>query len=293
VSSTSAPEPDAAGRDALLEALEVPRNARIAVAVGMVTAVLVALFFLGVLAGGEPGDPALYYLGLAMVVFVSTTLLAASVLTVRRALALTAHPASLVRKAAIGGLLGGIAWLGAAGAALVIATAASGGASTARTVAGFLLPWAPLLSLSGAWAVHTRYKRATSIRPLSAAGALLAVPGALVVADLGALELTVLLARPGPPGTSVPGLFLVGVSLLASGHALQGAAALSATRSAVPTLLTVAPLAGLASLALLGPGPAGIAAVAAALGLTWLGACWTLRGVADDEVPTGPDPFAS
>lgn len=290
MSSTPAEDTDPGGRAALLEALEVSRNARLGLVVGAAVAVLVTGFFLGVVAGGDPGEPTPYYLGLAFVVFVSTALLAASALTARRALALAVHPASVVRRAATVGLLGGLCWLGAAAALAVAATEAGGleAAGAGRTVAGYLLPWAPLLTLGGVWAVHTRTKRETPVRPLGALGALLAVPGAVVVADLAALELSVLVADAVPPGSRVRAVFVGGAALLVAGHALQATAAALAGRSRLAVLLAAGPLAGLAGLVALGPGAASLAAIAAGCAVAWLGVPRSLRTVADEAVPASP-----
>jgi hypothetical protein len=278
---SDAADTQATGREALLDALEVSRYGKLGVAFGFVFAVALTVFFVVVLAGGQTTQPAPYYLGLSFVVFVSVSMLSVGVLTGRRALHLAVAPASIVRRSATGGLLGGLCWLGGAAA---LATGAPG-------LAGSLLPWAPLLSLFGVWAVHTRYKRTTPVRPLAAAGALVAVPGALVVADLVALNLPALLAADGPVEVaSKQRLFLVGAGLLGGGHALQALTALLGDGDwQVPVLLGVAPLAGLAGFLALG-GPVALAVLAAGFGLAWLPVNWWLRGVSDAEVPAGtPD----
>ena len=293
----SAPDPDAGGREALLRALEVPRNARLAAVIGVVLSLSVTLLFLGVHAGWQSREPLPYYVGLTFVVFVSTTLLAASVLTVRRAIALTVHPASLVRRGAGIGLLGGLAWLAAA-AALGLLVAGGGVApagtaravaadSTAATVAGWVLPWAPLLSLGAGWAVYTRYKRTTPSRPVGMVAGLLAVAGSLVMADLAALDLSLLVAWPGPPRTDVPVLFLVGAGLYAAGHALLGLMAVLAVPSARNVLFGVGPLLGVAALLGFGPGPVGLAIFAALTGVTTTAVGLSLRTVEEADVPAG------
>ena len=291
------PEADAAGREALLRALDVPRNARVAGVVGVVTSLVVTLLFLGVHAGWQSREPLPYYVGLTFVVFVSTTLLAASVLTVRRAIALTVHPASLVRRGAGFGVLGGLAWLAAA-AALGLLVAGGGVApagtaravaadSTAATVAGLVLPWAPLLSLGAGWALYTRYKRVTPIRPVGMVAGLLAVGGAVVIADLAALDLSLLLAWPGPPRTDVPVLFVAGAGLYVAGHALLALLAVLAEPTARGVHFGVGPLLGLAGLLGFGPGPLGVAIFSGLVGVTTIAIGWSLRDVAEADVPAG------
>lgn len=278
-------ETPTAGREALLSALEVTRYGKLGVAFGFVFAVALTVFFVVVLAGGQTTQPAPYYLGLSFVVFISMSILAVGVLTGRRALHLAITPASIVRRSATGGVLAGLCWLGAAAA---LAAGATG-------LAGALLPWGGLLSLFGVWAVHTRYKRTTPIRPLAAAAALVAIPGALVVADLAALNLPALLAADGPVEVaSKQRLFLVGAGLLAGGQAVQSLAALLGDGDPrVPVLLGVAPLSGLGAFLALGAGPVALALLAAGFGVAWLPVSWWLRGVSDADVPAGTPEFAA
>lgn len=290
MSESRVPDSEPGGREALLAALQVPRYARLAVVIGAVVTLVVTLFFLGLVAGWAPGDPAAYYVGLAFVVFVSTTLLAASVLTLRRVLSLVVHPASIVRRAATVGLLGGLCWLGVAGA-LAASALAGDGLPVADAVAGIALPWAPLLCLGGVWALQTRYKRETPVRPVAVIGAVIAIPSALVLAALAARELSVLLATPPPPGTQVPDLFVVASAGLSVGHALQAIAVVLGGLHGRSVGLVVAPLLGLAGLLAAGPSPVGIAALAAGHGLGWLFVTLALRRVADAAVPAGRDPF--
>ncbi|MEF8855207.1 MAG: hypothetical protein V5A24_06930, partial [Haloarculaceae archaeon] len=187
----------------------------------------------------------------------------------------------------------GLVTSGGLGSGVVESGAATGSGpsadSTAAAVAGLLLPWAPLLSLGGAWAIHTRYKRSTPIRPVALAAGPLLVSGALVLADLAALDLTLLLSRPWPQYTIVPALFLVGAGLVSLGHSLQAWAALLASPTAVSAVYGIGPLLGFGALLLLGPGAPGLAIFAALTGLATTAACWSLRSASEGDVPAGTE----
>lgn len=272
------------GREALLAALDVRRYAKLSVAVGVVVALAVTAVFVWPGPRGTT-QPTVYYLGLAFVLFVAVALLSITVLTTRRLLALSVDPATLVRRTATGGLLAGGLWLAGGGALL-----AESEVVTDR-VPGLVLPWAPLVGLLGVWAVHTRYKRETSVRPLAVVGAVLALVGAVVVADVVAFDLPALLGD-APPATAdgVDRLFQAGMGLLVAGHVCQAAAAALAGADPEVTF----PLGGLPVVGVMGfltlAAPTGLAVFAADVGLAWLLVGWQLRDVRDEEVPTGPAP---
>jgi len=273
-------------RAALVEALEVRRHARRAVAFAAVFAVAVAVFFVVVVSGGQTDFPLAYYPLLTFVVFVTSGMLALAILVGRRVLRLAVHPGSIVRWSATGGLVAGLAWLAAAvGLAL-------GPGQPWATLADAATPWAALLSPLGVWAVHTRVKRTARLRPVVAAAGLAALGGALVVANIVAFDLLALLGDVGRPvDVGVARLFLVGALALVGGETLV---ALLATLGGGPdeALLAVgvAPPVGLAAVVALGPGRTALVALAAGLGVGWTVACRRLRHVPDDAVPANPDP---
>lgn len=286
MSAESAPT-DASPREALLSALEVRHHVRQALLVGAVLGLAVPLFFLVLVAGGRTDEPLWIYPSLAFVVFATTAMLAAAVLVGRRVLRLAVHPAAIVRRAATAGLLAGALWLGAA------AGLALGPGRPWATVVDVTLPWAALLTPVGLWAVYTRYKR-TSRAPLaSAVATLVALAGALVLADLAAFELVALLPDVGgPASTRIVRLFGVGALALVAGQvavATLAVARVGARR--VLLLVAVPPLVGLAGYVALSPGRLALGLLAAGLGIAWLWVGWLLRGVDDAEVPTGPDPW--
>jgi hypothetical protein len=279
-----AAEPQSA-RQALVAALKVPRYARYALAFAAVFAVGVALFFVGIVSGGVTDFPLVYYPALAFVVFVTAGILALVVLVTRRVLRLAVHPASIVRKSATGGLLAGLLWL-AAGVGLGL-----GPGPVWAPIVDVATPWAALLAPFGLWAVWTRYKRTLPGRPVAAVATLVAVGGALVLADLAAVDLLSLLpdvGEPVDPGTVA--LFRAGAVGLVGGTAVL--AALSAAGEG-PTLSLAAlaggAVAGLAGFLALAPGRLALAALAAGLGVGWTVACVQLRHVPEDDVPTAPD----
>lgn len=287
MSAEAPPDADRSPRAALLEALEARRLARLALGAGAVLAVGVTLLFVGGLAGGRTDEPAWFYLALAFVVFVTGGILAGTVLLTRRVLRLGVHPAALVRRSATGGLLAGVLWaVAAVGLAL-------GPGPIWAPIVDLALPWAALLTPVGCWAVYTRYKRTARLRPLAAAATLLAVAGALVLADLAAVELVALLPDVGRDVAprfvrfyAVAAIALVGGQVTLALLAVDPPASLT-----VPAGLAVPPLFGLAGFLALAPGRVALALLAAGLGISWLAAGRQLRRVADADVPTGPDPF--
>jgi hypothetical protein len=156
------------------------------------------------------------------------------------------------------------------------------------------LPWAAFLTPLGLWAVYTRYKRSARVPAGVAAGTLLGLVAALVLADLAAFELVALLADVGDgvspriarlwAGAAVG---LVGAQVLVAGLAALGDGA----GRAVPLLLAGPAVVGLLSSVLAGPGRLGLLSLAAGLGLGWLGVGFSLRRVADADVPAGADPW--
>lgn len=289
MTADSAADEPVSGRQAVVRALDVRRYARLAVAFAAVFTVVVAVYFVVVVAGGRTEAPLGYYVALAFVVFVTTAMLALSVLVARRVLALAVHPAGLVRTTATGGLLAGVLWLVAAGALLL------GPAQPWATVVDVATPWAPLLTPLGLWAVYTRYKRTALLRPLVAAATLTAFAGALVVADLAAVELVSLLPDVGPGVDPRPAtLFRRGAVALVGGQTvLAGLAALGDGDVRVPVALAGPSLAGLAGYLAVGAGRLGLVALAAGLGVCWLLAGWQLRGATDATVPDGPETLGS
>lgn len=284
--ATEQDDHDASGRAALLAALDVRRYARLSVAIGFVVAVAITVFFVWLVGGGDTTRPTPYYLGLTFVLFVAVALLAVTVLTTRRILRLTVAPASIVRRGAAGGLLAGGCWLVAAGSLLLWPRAPFEG------IVRIVLPWAPLFSLTGLWAVHTRYKRLTVGSWVTGGGTLVAVVGALVVADLLVIDLPALLgeATAGEPA-DVGGLFLGGVVLFVAGHVIGAVVALSSEgRSGVAVALGVLPTAGAAGYVVLADPRLGLAALATGAGFAWLLVGWQLRQVRDDDVPSAPAP---
>lgn len=276
----------ASGRAALVQALDVRRYARLAVAFAAVFAVAVAIFFVVVVSGGRTDFPLPYYPLLTFVVFVTSAMLTLAALVGRRVLRLAVHPGSIVRWGATGGLVAGLAWLVAAvGLSL-------GPGQPWAALADVATPWGALLSPLGVWAVHTRFKRTTRLRPVAAAAALAALLGALVMANIAAFDLLSLIGDVGRPvDVGVARLFAVGALALTAGETLV---ALLATlgEGADEGLLAVgvAPPIGLAAFLAVGPGRAGLVALAVGLGVGWTVACWRLRGVPDEEVPANPDP---
>ena len=283
-------QPAAGSRAALLAALEVRRYVRLALGVGAVVAVAVMALFLGGLAGGQTDDPLWIYPSLGFVVFATTAMLAATVLVGRRVLRLAVHPAAIVRRSATGGLLAGLLWcLGALGLAL-------GPGQPWATVVDVSLPWAALLTPFGLWAVYTRYKRTAPLYPVVAAATLVALVGALVLADLIAFSLVALLPDVGGAVDGrIVDLFAVGVGLLVAGQTVLAALALVGTEGPgarrLPVALAVPALLGTVAYQALAPGRLALVALAAGLGLAWVSTSWGLRRVADADVPAGPDPW--
>ncbi len=266
------------GRAALLDALDVRRHARRALAIGLATGVGVPLLFVVVLAGGTPTQPLPYYGGLAFVVFVTVSMLAVGVLVGRQVLAMAVSPASVVRKTASVGLIAGLGWLATAGALV--------GGAPFRWVATVFVP-AALLTVFGVWAVHTRFKRTTALRPVGALAGWVAVLGLLVVADLAAADMARLLPEVGVGvDASRERLFRIGAGLLVAGQVGQAVVAVAGTRDPLlPAVLAVPPVAGLAGYLLAGPGRVGLAALTVGVGCSWLATSWWLRGVETDDVP--------
>lgn len=282
--------PEASPREALLDALEVRRSVRLALAVGAVLGVGVPLFFLVGVAGGRTDDRIWLYPSLAFVVFATSAMLAAVVLVSRRALRLAVHPGALVRRSATGGLAAGGLWL------LAALGLAFGPGRPWTTLVDVALPWAALLTPVGLWAVYTRYKRTARFRPAFVGATLLALAGALALADLAAFDLAALLPDVG--GGTDPrllGLFAVAAGLLVGGQSIAAALAGLGTDDRgsrrTPLLLATPALVGAAAFQWLGPTRLALACLAAGLGVSWLGACVALRRVADEEVPAGADPW--
>lgn len=276
--------PDRSPRDALVSALFVRRYARLAVVFGAVLAACLTLLFVVVLPGGLPGRPAVLYLALAFVVFVTSSMLALLVLVGRRVLRLAVHPASVVRHCATVGLVAGAAWL---------ATAVSlqlGPAPLPSSVVDLVSPWAALLTPVGIWAVYTRYKRTVGARRVAAVAALAAVVGALAIADFAAFDLLELLPDVGRGvDDATLRLFRLAAVALVGGQAALAVLALpTEPRIATPLALGGLPLAGLAGYVAAGPGRGGLGVLAAGLGCCWLVVGWRLRAVSDDAVPEGP-----
>ena len=275
-------------RAALLQALDVRRYGRIALALGAAFSVAVTGFFLVIVAGGRTDEPLWFYPSLAFVVFVTTSMLAAAVLVARRVLRLAVHPASIVRRAATGGAVAGALWLaGAVGLAL-------GPSQPWATVVDIALPWAALVTPLGLWAVYTRYKRSARLRAGVSAAAVLGLVAALVLADLAAFELIALLPDVGDGvAPRIVRLWRVSASGLVAAQVLLAAVAVLGDRGSirVPLLLTAPATVGLAASVLLGPGRLGLVSLSAGLGLGWLGVGHLLRGVGDGDVPVGADPW--
>lgn len=288
VAAESTRTAEASPREALLEALEVRRYARLALGVGAAVAVGVTLLFVGGLAGGRTDEPLWIYPSLAFVVFVTSALLAAAVLVGRQALRLAVHPAAIVRRSATGGLVAGGLWLvGAAGLAL-----GPGGPWSA--VADLALPWAALLTPLGFWAVYTRFKRTARFRIGLTAATLVGLAAVLVLADVAAFEFVALLPDVGDGVTPrLVDLFGLAAAGLVGAQAVVAALALLGGEGASgPALVLALPaLLGLFTYQLLAPGRLALAALAAGLAVAWIGTCWGLRGVPDADVPAGPDPW--
>lgn len=267
------------GRAALLDALDVRRHAVRSLEIGVVAGVGVPLLFVGLIAGGATVRPLAYYAGLAFVVFVTVSMLAVGILTGRQVLATAVHPASIVRRTASGGLVAGLLWFATAGALVV------GGSF--RWVATLLAP-AALLTLFGLWAVHTRYRRMTALRPLGALAAWASVAGILVVADLAAVDMARLLPEIGTSvDTTLVLYFRIGAGALVGGQVVQAVVAYAADRSPfVPVFEALPSVAGLAAYLFVGPGRTGLAVLALGLGVSWVVVSWVLRDVDDDAVPT-------
>ncbi len=279
----AAPQTD---RQALVAALGVPRYARIALAFAAVFAVAVALFFVGIVSGGVTDFPLLYYPALAFVVFVTAGILALVVLVTRRVLRLAVHPASIVRKSATGGLLAGLLWLVAAvGLAL-------GPGQPWAPIVDVATPWAAVLTPFGLWAVWTRYKRTAWVWPLAAVGTLVAVVGVLVLADLAAVELVSLLPDVGGPvDQRTLALFRAGAVMAGGGTLVVViAAGLGEGPDRPLGALVVGTVGGLLLFQIQAPGRLALVGLAAGFGVAWTVASWTLRHVADADVPAGPEP---
>lgn len=261
------PRPDRpGGKTALVEALHVRAKARRGLVVGLVVTVAIFGFFV-VIPGVDRS--ALYYAALAFVLFLTTWMLAVATLVGRRALHLTATPAGIVRWSARGGVLAGVLWL------LAAVDLALGGSPAGLT--GLLLSTAPVVALFGVWAVHTRYKRATLVRPLATAGAWLAIPGAL------GLAVTV---RAPDTGQAL----LLPASLLVVAQGLQAVATVLADADGrVPVLLGGGSAAGLGVATVTLPATTGLVALAVGFGLPWLLIGVWFRGVRDEDVPGGTE----
>lgn len=285
MTSPAADEEPVSGRRAVIEALAVPRYARLAVVVAAVFTLAVVGYFVGFVAQGQTQEPLGYYLALAFVIFVTTAMLALAVLVGRRVLALSVHPAGIVRTAATSGVIAGVLWLAAAVGLLL------GPAQPWATVVDVAAPWAPLFTPVGLWAVYTRYKRTAALRPVAALATVVALAGALAVADLAAVELIAMLPDVGRPvNPATVELFQGAAIALVGGQVgLALLAALGDGDVVVPGLLAIVPLAGLAGYLALDAGRLGLCLLAAGMGAGWLLAGWRLRGVRDADVPAGPD----
>lgn len=279
------PDADRSPRAALLEALDARRLARLALAIGAIVAVAVPLLFVVGLAGGRTDEPVWVYLPLAFVVFVATAIMAAVVLLLRRVLRLAVHPAALVRWGATGGLVAGVLW-GVAAVALLL-----GPGQPWATLVDVALPWAGLLTPFGCWAAYTRYKRTARVRPLMAVATLVAVAGALVLADLAAFELVALLPDVGRAvAPRVVRLYAFGAIALVGGQVGLALLAVDPPTSVrVPAALSVPPLFALAGFLAFAPGRGSLAVLAAGLSVGWLATASQLRQVADEAVPMGPE----
>jgi hypothetical protein len=280
--ATSEPSP----REALLAALEVRQAVRRAFVVGGVVAVLVPLVFVVGIAGGRTDEPLWLYPALAFVVFATTSMLAAAVLVARRTLRLAVHPAAIVRRAATVGTLAGGLWLaGAAGLAL-------GPGRPWATLADVSLPWAALLTPVGGWALYTRYKRTASLGPAFVVATLLVLVGALALADFLAFDLLALLPDvAGAADPDVTRLVSAAASALAGGHGFMAALAGHGEGDGSPIVFVAPAIVGVGAFGVLLPSRLAVVALAAGLGIAWLGTCLSLRGVDDADVPTGPDPW--
>jgi hypothetical protein len=275
-------------RSALLQALEVRRYGRIALAVGAAVSIGVTGLFLVVIAGGQTDDPLWFYPSLAFVVFVTTAMLAAVVLVARRVLRLVVHPAAIVRRAATGSAVSGMLWLaGTIGLAL-------GPAQPWAALVDVALPWAAFSTPLGLWAVHTRYKRSARLRAGVSIAAVVGLLAALVLADLAAFELVALLPDVGdgvaPRIARLWGLaaaVLIGVQVVLAGLVAFG----DGGRARVPLLLAGPAVVGLMAYGLLWPGRLALVCLAGGLGLGWLGVGLSLRRTENADVPTGRSPW--
>jgi hypothetical protein len=272
------------GRAALVRALEVRRHGAQGAVVGVAAAVALVLVFV-VLPGGTTRAAPLY-VALGFVVFVSVTLLTVTVQVGRRAMALSVDPAALVRRAARVGTLGGGLWL--VGGLAVL------GGDVARPLLGVALPWAPLVSLFGLWAVHTYVKRQTIDRRVLAAVAATGVLGSLLVSVAATTARPALLGDWGPSLVAAPptvGTFLAGLALLAASLLVHGAAlGLAGDRAGAGLLVGTALVLAAVLAGVVTGGPA-VGLVSVALGVAWVAVGRRLRtttdalGAGDDATP--------
>ncbi|WP_439027705.1 DUF7536 family protein [Haloarchaeobius sp. DT45] len=278
---------DRPGRPPMLQffaALGAGRNVKIGVVSGIVLAFGLFVFFVaipGLVADVRPRtDSPLLFVVLAFVVFVSTTMFVATVLTARNAVGAVMSPPKWVRRAGTVGALGGLVWLVLATLAVLAETTSLVSTAPAATT----LSAAALLLLPGIWAVYTKVK--------FVAGDLGRLAVLAAVVGLGATHVGALLT-PDPvlSTTDLPIAtpFAIGLGVLLVGTALFGVAA----RDELGGLALVA--AAAFPVSAIGFAAVAVASVPAWVGLLTvspLGIAWLLLGKAchDSPTPAGWEP---
>ncbi|WP_435365036.1 DUF7536 family protein [Haloarchaeobius sp. DYHT-AS-18] len=278
---------DRPGRPPMVQffaALGAGRNVKIGVASGLVLAFGLFVFFVAIpsiVADVRPrtGSPLLFVV-LAFVVFVSTAMFVATVLTARNAVAEVMDPPKWVRRAGTVGALGGLVWVGLSGLAVLSETTSL----VAAAPSGATLSAAALLFLPGIWAVYTRLK--------FVAGDLGRLAVLTSVVGLGTVHVGALLTpEPVLSTTQVPLVtpFTTGLGLLLVGTLLFGLAAREEFGGLALAAAAVVPLSAV-----------GFAAVAVTSVPAWvglltvspLGLAWILLGKAcrDSPTPAGWEP---
>ncbi|WP_435334055.1 DUF7536 family protein [Haloarchaeobius sp. TZWWS8] len=267
------------------DALGVRRNARFGAAAGLVLAFSLFVFFVvlpSLQAGVRPRteSPVLFVV-LAFVVFVSTALFVATILTVRTAFRLLASPPRWVRRGGTVGALGGLAWVGIG---LAVTAAALGDSGSPAEGIHLWLSATSLLLLPGSWAVYTRVKRVSGGE--ARFGAVVAMLGALATHVAAVLD-------PGPILGTVSEITLTpavaAITVLAVGSVVLAVTAspeLGRAGSAASGFAGLA-LVGLGSIIVVEFATSVGAFVVVPLGLAWLSLGYACR---TSPEPAGWDP---
>ncbi|WP_267641013.1 DUF7536 family protein [Haloarchaeobius amylolyticus] len=272
---------DRPGRPPMVQffaALGAGRNVKIGVASGLVLAFALFAFFValpGLMADVRPrtGSPLLYVV-LGFVVFVSTAMFVATVLTARNAVGAVMSPPKWVRRGGTVGALGGLVWLALTDlAVLAETTSLVGAAPSAATLSA-----ASLLLLPGIWAVYTKVKFVAG--DLGRLAAVVSVVGLLTV-HVGAL----LTPEPVLATTRTPIAtpFAIGLGILLAGTGLFGLAARDELGGIALVAAAALPVSavGFAAVAVASP-----PAIVGLLTVPPLGLAWVLLGKACRDAPT-------